>query len=217
MKKTLKIIGKVISWAVTAFAAYIFVSVLVCIFLGKLPTVFNRNYFIVQTDSMSPTIQTEELIISKKCDIDDVKEGDIITFTCIDETQVILGQVVTHRVIHKETIDGVVTLTTRGDNPRIVAPDTKKVTEMNFIGIVTNHSKPVGKFVSLLTKKNSFFIFLFVIGILFFVMTILLKNIVLEKKKVEEEKRKQLLREELLLEIKNEQEQLKEETTNEKD
>lgn len=80
---------------------------------------------IVLSGSMEDTIMTGDLIIGKSAKIDEIKEGDIISF--YDGSSV-----VTHRVISIDVIEGEKMLTTKGDANN--SADPKKVTKDNLIG-----------------------------------------------------------------------------------
>ena len=84
------------------------------------------KYRIVSTNSMEPNIKTGSLIIENKVDFDELKVGDVITYTRSYEKDV----KVTHRITK---IDGN-TLVVQGDNPEHTQIDT--VTEQNYVGKV---------------------------------------------------------------------------------
>lgn len=95
-------------------------------------SIFGYSVFHVVSDSMEPTIPVGTLIVSKKTDIQDIKEKDIITFRSLETYM--LGKMVTHRVDKIKTVDGEIAFVTRGDNNNSV--DANYVTEDNLVGRV---------------------------------------------------------------------------------
>ena len=80
---------------------------------------FGYRAYIITTNSMEPTIKHGDAILSKKVKQDDVKEGDIITFSRNNEA-------ITHRVLRIDKGDNSEELfVTKGDNNNI--EDKEKV------------------------------------------------------------------------------------------
>ena len=75
-------------------------------FLGFTP-------FIIVSGSMEPKIQVNNLIITKKTDLNNIKVGDIISYKD-DENNIII----THRVVNIIEQDGQTFFETKGDNNR---------------------------------------------------------------------------------------------------
>jgi len=213
-KKTFKIITTSISYLFFAIVFFIFANSVISLCMGKIPSVFNCNFFIVQTESMEPVIEPNDLVVSKISKIEDVEKGDIITFLCTDSSLPVCGQVITHRVEEVNKENGVVvSLVTKGDNNN--ACDAKLVTSDNFMGIVVYYSSGIGKFISVMTTGNKAFIFILIIAVAGFIMIAEFKKIMEAKnEKSKEDKAKVLkdsLREELLKEV---LEEVKEELKN---
>ena len=106
-QKILKIVGNVVIWLIVAFA------VLTTIFAfaarnGEegLPTLGNKCYLTVQSDSMKPTFKKGDLLISRYVagteDAFTMKKDDVITFRTAIDGQAALN---THRIV--EVIDTV--------------------------------------------------------------------------------------------------------------
>ena len=104
MKKLLKILGNIV---------FVLIIILMAIGLignlsAKSDKVYNmvkyRTYIIV-SPSMKPAINPGDLIFVRKVDVDEIKEGDIITFNNEDI-------VATHRVVKVDKN----TITTKGDS-----------------------------------------------------------------------------------------------------
>ena len=68
----------------------------------KVPTVFGIAPMIVLTDSMSPTIDSGDLIIVKTVDAKTVKEGDVISFFDPNSSK---NSVITHRVLKENATE----------------------------------------------------------------------------------------------------------------
>lgn len=76
------------------------------------PSIGKYVPFIVQSDSMAGTIESGDIIITKKIKPEDVEEGDIISFYDPEGNGT---AVVTHRVLKKEIVNGELVFTTIGD------------------------------------------------------------------------------------------------------
>ncbi len=116
---------------------------------GEPPMIFGRTMFQVVSPSMEPALRIGTVVMVKKTDISEVKEGDIISFYTRDPD--IYNSVVTHRVDEVEDRDGVLALRTKGDaNP---SRDAYTVKERQLIGKVVGHSNVIGSFVMLLSYR----------------------------------------------------------------
>lgn len=111
-KKTVKLIGKVLFYAV-------FIAVLLLVIGMAVAKMSNRVFFIgdratiwVMTDSMEDTIPAQSYIQIRKIDTSDIKKDDIITFYSDDPA--LQGNLNTHRVL--EVLDGGEKFITIGDN-----------------------------------------------------------------------------------------------------
>ncbi len=100
---------------------FAFLVVIVAIMLwqrngGEDANLFGYYTYNVLTDSMQPTINPGDVIISKKVDVNDLKEGDVITF--IAPSGPLKGNNITHRIIEiVKNEDGTIKhFITKGDN-----------------------------------------------------------------------------------------------------
>ena len=205
MKKIIRIILTVLIVLIFFLAIYILISGILSAKKGKSLSIFGYSYSVVVSPSMEPTIMTDEIVIYKAINFNDVKVGDIIVFYNSEEHKVI-----THRVFEIGA-DGI---TTKGDNP--AAPvDDFKVTEESLRGIVTKHSKMLGVGKLLKNSKSFAFIGLIIIfiGVIIYEAISIFKT---KQKAHEEESKKELeidkeaLRKELLEEIEKENNNKKE-------
>ena len=76
------------------------------------PSIGKYVPFIVQSDSMAGTIESGDIIITKKIEPEDVEEGDIISFYDPEGNGT---AVVTHRVLKREIVNGELVFLTIGD------------------------------------------------------------------------------------------------------
>ena len=119
-------------------------------------TIAGYSLFRVETGSMEPTIPTGALLICEKEQIENIKLNDVICYR--SQTQQMLGQVITHRVVKMEqTTDGVWFMETRGDANTV--SDVYYVTAGNLIGKVVWYSSQANVFagiISFISQKNGF-------------------------------------------------------------
>ncbi len=125
-----KIFGHVLFYATVAALLFVLVSVLVTKSRGNIPSIFGYQLFVVESGSMSPTLEVGTVILSKAPkDAAALTTGDIITFKAHDDA------VVTHRIIGVlQGDDGSVAYRTKGDNP-INSPDVDPVRPENVLAV----------------------------------------------------------------------------------
>ncbi len=175
-------------------------------------TLFGCSVFRVVSESMGDTMPVGSLIISKKTDIESIKEGDIISF--FSRESYMAGQIITHRVTEIKEKDGELLLVTRGDSNNSV--DGFYVTKENFIGKIIVIMRPEGfitTLYSILTNKIGFFsvIIVPVIILVTIIMQENIKRITKEIKAIkqeidntEQEDKEEKLREELRQKLRKE-------------
>lgn len=87
--------------AIAAFAAVLFLIVIVQLFSGKEPNVFGYRFYYILTDSMSPELRSGDVVLSRSFASDEekmeIKIGDVVTF--IGNTGAQNGKKITHRVV----------------------------------------------------------------------------------------------------------------------
>ena len=79
---------------------------------GKAPSVLGYTVLRVTTGSMAPTYEVDTLIVVKKTDPAEIREGDVISFYSLDPA--LDGAVNTHRVVSRKKRDGYI-YQTKGD------------------------------------------------------------------------------------------------------
>lgn len=80
-----------------------------------LPGIAGLSGYYVQADSMEPTLKVGTLVLVRKCDFEDIKPGDIVTFRNEESTMWC-----THRVT--EVVPEDKSFKTKGDNNNIEDP-----------------------------------------------------------------------------------------------
>ncbi|MDD3341646.1 MAG: signal peptidase I [Bacilli bacterium] len=116
-KNNKEILVKPKKWILT----FVISLVLLLFALGAFPT----KPIVILTGSMKPNILEGDLVIVRKCDIENVKEGDIIEYQMEDYT-------VIHRIIQINNTNKGITLTMKGDNNE--KEDKEVVTKENLVG-----------------------------------------------------------------------------------
>lgn len=116
-----EIVRSILSWIV-----------LIVIIALALVTIIGTDYFAIRhviTESMEPAIEKDSIVVIKKCDIDSIKENDIICFKYGDND-------IIHRVI---SIDKNKEIQTKGDNNK--RNDDILVSSDMLVGVVIGHVK----------------------------------------------------------------------------
>ena len=167
MKTVLKVIVNVLVWIVLILALLMTIMVFSS---GRNNGIANLMGFIpmtVESDSMKPTFQKNDLIICKE--VDDVyklKEGDVITFWTLIDGQKVKN---THRIVEITELDGDRSFITRGDNNEI--DDLVPVMKGDIIGQWDGFKiDGFGKVMSFLRTKTGFFICIVIPMAVFFLV-----------------------------------------------
>ena len=165
MKKVLKTIVNVLTWIILVFALLVTVVVFSS---GRNNGVANLMGFIpltVESNSMSPTFSMDDLIICREVDdINQLKEGDVITFWTIIDGKRVKN---THRITGINQAENSRSFVTRGDNNSL--DDDMPAYAGDIIGKWTNvRLVGVGKVMSFLRTKTGFFVCILLPMALFF-------------------------------------------------
>jgi len=121
---------------------YLFIPIIVALGFLVFPFIIYHGHsiMVVTSESMLPTLKPHDLIAVKKTTIDNVQTGDIIAFDSHLED---LG-IIAHRVVEILQEDDMPSIITQGDN--IDEPDSWKVRDEDFIGIMTDSVPIIGLF-----------------------------------------------------------------------
>lgn len=120
---------KVVKVIRTIFDIIIVLFAVICISLFTFVKIAWMEILVVQSGSMEPTINVDDIVIIQPVDIKNVKADDIITYE--DK-----GTLVTHRVVEVDNTDSGIQLKMKGDNNNI--EDKTRVTKDNIVGIYVN-------------------------------------------------------------------------------
>lgn len=110
------------------------------------------NAYVVLSGSMLPTIEINDVVVTKKIPEEKLEIGDIITFISPDPR--FGGISVTHRIIEKiyDETQGIYTYRTQGDNNNIY--DAVPVPNSNIIGKVILKIPKLGYIQNILSSKT---------------------------------------------------------------
>lgn len=144
----------------------------------ELPSFLNIDLYVVESNSMSPRIKKDDIVIVKKgYENERYKVGNIITFKRKN------GEVITHRIKKIVLSDMQRSYVTRGDAN--IADDEEIVKYENIIGKVIYVMPRLGDVMQLLKNKAFFSSCIFVL-ILIMLNDIRIKKRKLERKKIRE-------------------------------
>ncbi|QNU65345.1 signal peptidase I [Ruminiclostridium herbifermentans] len=106
--------NKLVKFAIYTLIYLLLFSTLISVFIskhsGETPQIFGYQLYIIRSASMSPTLETGSIILSKKpADATTLKVGDIVTFSQAEA-------IITHRIIEVVN-EGSIKYRTKGDNP----------------------------------------------------------------------------------------------------
>jgi len=203
--KALKVIGKVLSWALfvvlliaAVFLLYYFVATK--IYAAKGPGYEPKfSIYTIASPSMTPTLKVYDAIINVKIDDpNDIEVGDVITF--VSTSLLSPGMTITHRVVAITKDDsGAICYQTKGDfNP---VADQACAKYNNIIGKVIFKIPQLGRIQYLLASKAGWLLFILIPALYIIGRDILkiskLANIKSTATKISEEKKKDPKKEQL--------------------
>lgn len=165
MKKVLDVLGNVLMWSVIIVAACVTVVSLSTKEKG-IANVMGYIPFSIQTASMEPTINTGDLIITKKYDGSTVLEkGTIISFFAIEQEKLIVK---THRIDTVLNRNGIISYVTKGDNNNSIDPT--EVAPGDIVSVYDGtRCAIVGYVLTFLKSQIGFLIFVILPLFIFFV------------------------------------------------
>ena len=146
--------------------------------------IYGYIFLNIQTESMEPTIMTGDLIVTKETAFKDLKVDDVISFLAKEQDKTIIK---THRIVKIEEVNGIVSITTKGDNNDAIDESTVEADE--FVSIYDGTRIPfVGGILTFSQSQVGFFIFIILPLFVVFIYQ-LYKFIIL----IVEEKKKELV------------------------
>lgn len=143
---------------------------LIILFIINLILSFEENthilgiyMFNIVSESMEPTFYVEDLVVVKKCKLEDLQKGDIITFKEEDRT-------ISHRIVEITKEKGEVKFITKGDNNDV--PDKDAVEMQDVYGKVLFSIKKLGKVVHYIQNARGFINIAFFIVIVYILVSL---------------------------------------------
>ena len=204
IKKVLTIIGNIIFWLLLSLSLLILIIGIKDKKQNKQFEIFGYSFSTVVTDSMTPTIKVNDIIIIKDIDFNEIKVGDIIVYYNSEQNINVV-----HRVV--DTNESENSVITRGDKYKDDESRTDKIhtTKDNYIGKVVSYGSFLG--IGKLARSSKNIIFLIIFLIFLYILIISIINIIklnkektMEEFKQKEKDEKEKMREELLKEIEDE-------------
>ena len=112
--KTFRKFTTVLSTILLISATALMVFVFVLRLTGAKPKMFGYYVFNVASDSMTPMLQVNDVILVKACSGEDVHKGDVITYR--GQSGELAGKDITHKVIEEPAKDtgGTIRIKTKG-------------------------------------------------------------------------------------------------------
>lgn len=190
-KENLEKRRKKVEFSKKTFATIIYIILIPIIFYNTMiivqavtnaketPSVFGIKTFVIISGSMEPSLEIGDIVVIKKVDKEDLKEGDVISFRNGES-------IITHR-INKIIVDknGIKQYETKGDNNNISDKSFVKYEEIE--GKLFSKIPYAGKIVLLLKNK----LIIIIILIIFYIMYIHNANVE-DRRLMRKEKRRVL-------------------------
>lgn len=164
VKRGAEIFVSIVLWAVILLAALFAFTTLATKDTNRVASLAGFTPLTVASDSMAPTFRAGDLIIIRKCDPSQLKQGDIITFHAIINNEYALN---THRIAEIDTQNGVRSYVTKGDNNAIA--DVHMISDGDIVGRYVTRLPGLGKVVSFLSSSLGFLVVIVLPLLVFFI------------------------------------------------
>ena len=164
VKKAASIVISVVMWINILIAALFAFTTLATKEDGSVSNLAGFTPLTVQSDSMAPTFDENDLIFIQQCDPSSLQVGDIVTFHAIIDNQYALN---THRIIAINEVNGLNSYTTKGDNNELA--DQHVIADGDIVGKYVFKIPYLGKVIDFLSSTWGFLIVIVVPMLLFFI------------------------------------------------
>lgn len=164
VKKAASIVISVVMWIIILVAALFAFTTLATKDDGSVSNLAGFTPLTVQSESMAPTFDENDLIIIQQCDPSTLQVGDIITFHTIIDNQYALN---THRIEAINQVNGVNSYTTKGDNNDLT--DQHVIADGDIVGKYVFKIPYMGAVMDFLSSTWGFLIVIVLPMLLFFI------------------------------------------------
>lgn len=165
IKRVGTIIISVLLWLVILVAALYAFTTMATKDNQNVANLFGYTPLVVESNSMSPTFEKDDLIFVKKCDTAKLEEGDIICFHTIIDNEYALN---THRIQSIAENGEARSFTTVGDNNNGVA-DQHIISDGDIVGKYVGHISGAGKLMNFLSSSTGFLLVIVLPMLIFFI------------------------------------------------
>ena len=110
--------------------------------------------YVIVSGSMEPIIKVRDAVIVRRCEEEDIKIGDVVTYRSTDEA--FYGILITHRVVNIEEENGKKLFITKGDNNETI--DRSPVSFGQIQGKVAMRIPKIGYLKTFLTSHEGWII-----------------------------------------------------------
>lgn len=124
MKIILKKSYKIIKTLLVVIIVMITASLIIMKLMGETPSLFGYNFYLIASGSMEPSLQTGDIILSKKVDNTELKISDVVTYQ--GESGELKGKLITHQIVKMYEEDGEKYIVTKGTANSIEDPAIKE-------------------------------------------------------------------------------------------
>ena len=166
-KKVLTIAVRVLLWIIILLAALFAFTTLATRDNNNVANLAGFTPMTVLTDSMSPTFNSGDLILIKKCDPATLQVGDIVTFHTIIENEYALN---THRIVEIESQSATRVYHTKGDN--VSVEDPRSITGSDIVGKYLGRVPYLGHVMQFLSSSIGFLIVIVLPLLVFFIFQV---------------------------------------------
>ena len=167
LKKFLIVLVNVLLWGVILLAALFSFTTLATKNDGKLANIAGFTPLTVLSNSMYPEFSEGDLIIIKKTNLENLKQGDIVSFYTIIENEYALN---THRILEINEQNGQRSYVTKGDNNDL--QDKHIIADGDIVGKYVTKIPLMGNIMQFLASSVGFLVVIILPMLLFLIYQI---------------------------------------------
>ena len=164
VKRAAQVLISVVLWAVILMAALFSFTTLATRDTTQVASLAGYTPLSVMSDSMAPTFSAGDLIVIRRCDPDQLRPGDIVTFHTIINNEFALN---THRITEIRDENGLRSFVTKGDNNDLA--DTRMIASGDIVGQYQFRLPGFGRVMEFLSSSTGFLLVIVLPLLVFFI------------------------------------------------
>lgn len=155
MKTIIKKTYKIIKILLVAIIVTITATLIIMKVMGETPAFFGYNFYYIASGSMEPSLQTGDIILSKKVDYAQLKVSDVITYQ--GQSGELKDKLITHQIVKMYEDGGQKWIVTKGSANAVEDPP---ITQEQVLSVMKTKLLFVGQILKLINTPFGFLVFI---------------------------------------------------------